>query len=279
MSEGLAAPVAEAMEFIRQQDCVNMDETGWPEGREDGRAKLAWLWAAATSQVAAFVIRSSRGSEVVKEVLGDDFLGFLNTDRWKAYNCHDVILRQLCWAHLTRDFQGFIDRGGEGGRIGQALMDQRNLMFKWWHRVKDGTLSREAFVRRMTKVEHKVGALLREAEAHAEKKTAGMAREILKLESAMWTFVQVPGVEPTNNFGERTIRQAVMWRKTSFGTQGPAGSRFVERILTAVTTLRLQMRNVLECLTDVIWAHRSGGIAPSLLPIPAPSRTVAGPSP
>jgi len=278
-SEGLAAPVAEAMKFIPHQDFVNMDETGWYEGRVAGRAGRAWLWVAATVFVVGFVISSSRGSDVAKQMLGNDFLGFLNTDRWKAYNFHDVFLRQLCWSHLTRDFQGFIDRGGEGGRIGQALMEQRNLMFKWWHRVKKGTLSRKAFVRRMRKVERRVGALLREAVRRAEPKTAGMAREILKLESAMWTFVQVPGVEPTNNFAERTIRHAVMWRKTSFGTQGPAGSRFVERILTAVTTLRLQMRNVLEYLTDVIRAYRTGGSPPSLLPASALAGTVHGPSP
>ena len=266
MSEGLAAPVTEAAAYVQQQDIAHLDETGWSEGRANGRAKRAWLWVAATTLVSVFIVSTSRGSEVAKRLLGEDFTGILCTDRWSAYNWYDVVLRQLCWSHLTRDFQGFIDRGGEGGRIGQALMAQRNRMFKWWHRVRDGTLSREAFARRMRKVERAVGSLLREAVLRAEKKTAGMAEEILKLENAMWTFVDVPGVEPTNNFGERTIRNAVMWRKTSFGTQCPAGSRFVERILTSVTTLRQQKRNVLEYLTAIIRAYRCGGVAPSLLP-------------
>jgi transposase len=271
MSQGLAAPVAEAVAFVQEQDIVHMDETGWFEGRADGRAKRAWLWVAATPLVSVFMVSLSRGSDVAKQLLGEHFTGFLCTDRWSAYNWFDVILRQVCWSHLTRDFEGFIDRGGEGARIGQALMAQRNRMFKWWHQVKDGTLPRETFVRRMRKVERTVGALLREAVVCAEDKTAGMAKEILKLEAAMWTFVQVPGLEPTNNFGERTIRHAVMWRKTSFGTQCPDGSRFVERILTAVTTLRQQKRNVLEYLTSVIHALRSGGVAPSLIPTAAPS--------
>jgi hypothetical protein len=84
-------------------------------------------------------------------------------------------------------------------------------------------------------LERTVGQLLREAALRAEKKTAGMAREILQWEKCLWTFVDVPGLEPTNNFGERCIRHAVMYRKTSFGTQCEEGSRFVERIFTATT--------------------------------------------
>jgi transposase len=113
-----------------------------------------------------------------------------------------------------------------------------------------------------------VGRLLRRAEVCAEKKTAGMAREILRWEKCLWTFVDVPDLEPTNNFGERCLRHAVMYRKTSFGTQGPEGSRFVERILTVFTSLKLQRRGVLEFLTDTLNAHRRGHSTPSLLPTP-----------
>jgi transposase len=203
---------------------------------------------------------------VAKHLLGEDFAGLLVTDRWSGYQWYDAGLRQVCWAHLTRDFQGFIDRGGKGARIGKKLMRQRDRMFKWWQQVRDGTLPRAQFSRRMRKVERTVGQLLRQAAKRAEKKTAGMAREILSLEKALWAFVDMPGVEPTNNFGERCIRHAVMYRKTSFGTQSPEGSRFVERILTVVTTLKLQQRSVLDYLTDALHSHRRGLAAPSLLP-------------
>lgn len=272
VAEALAAPASEAEESVRKADEVNADETGWFEGKENGRAKRAWLWVFATKLVVVFRISRSRGSEVAKAMLGEDFTGFLTTDRWSGYNWHDLALRQLCWSHLTRDFQSFVDRGGEGARIGALLMKERDRMFKWWHRVRDGTMTRAEFERRMAKVERRTGRLLREAVVRAEDKTAGMANEILKLEGAMWTFVQVEGLEPTNNFGEQTIRPAVMYRKTSFGTQSPEGSRFVERILTAVTTLRLQERNVLEYLTATIGAHRRGRAAPSLLPITQPGQ-------
>lgn len=274
MAEALAAPVAEAEAFVREADAANMDESGWFEGKANGRARRAWLWVVATAFVVVFRISTSRGGNVAKSLLGENFTGFLTTDRWCGYNWYDTALRQLCWSHLTRDFQSFIDRDGEGARIGELLMKERDRMFEWWQRVRDGTMPRPEFQERMKEVEREVGRLLREADLRAEDKTAGMAAEILKLEGAMWTFVQVEGLEPTNNFAERTIRHAVMYRKTSFGTQSPEGSRFVERILTTVTTLRLQKRNVLEYLTKSIHAHRRGLLGPSLLPL-TPSAQLA----
>jgi transposase len=267
MTGALAPAVAEARAYVQAADKAHADETGWVEGRKEGRGHRAWLWVAATAWVVVFHIARSRGGKVAKALLGEDFLGILTTDRWSGYDWYDKGLRQLCWSHLTRDFQGFIDRGGEGGRLGTQLMRERNRFFKWWHRVRDGTVAREDFEQRMKKVRRTVGRLLRQAEVRAEKKTAGMAREILRLEECLWTFVDVPGIEPTNNFGEQCIRHAVMYRKTSFGTQGPEGSRFVERIFTAVTTLKLQGRSVLDFLTDTLRTHRRGLPPPSLLPL------------
>lgn len=82
----------------------------------------------------------------------------------------------------------------------------------------------------------------------------------------MWLFVSVEGVEPTNNAAERAIRPAVLWRRTSFGTQSQAGSAFVARMLTVVTTLRSQQRNVLEYMTTATSAAREGKPAPSRAP-------------
>ncbi len=266
MSDALAPATAEALASVRDSEAVNADETGFTQGREGGRAARAWLWVVASALVVVFHIATSRGGKVARQLLGADFAGFLTTDRWSAYAWVDAGLRQLCWAHLTRDFQGFIDRGGRGGRIGRELMRERNRFFKWYHRVREGTLSREQFEKRMRGVERRVGQLLREAALRAEKKTAGMAREILQWEKCLWTFVDVPGLEPTNNFGERCIRHAVMYRKTSFGTQSEEGSRFVERIFTATASLKLQGRDVLSFLTETLAAHRRGLRGPSLLP-------------
>ncbi|MDC0712018.1 IS66 family transposase [Stigmatella sp. ncwal1] len=276
MSAALKAPVEQAQEHVRNAAVVNADETGWAQGVKEGRAARAWLWVVASALVVVFRIATSRGSQVIKALLGEDFLGWLITDRWSAYGGYDAGLRQLCWSHLTRDFQGFIDRGGQGGRIGSKLMAERNRMFKWWHRVRDGTLERRMFQQRMSKVERKVGELLRQAQACGEKKTAGIARQILRLEKCLWVFVDVPGVEPTNNYGERTIRQGVIYRKISFGTRSERGSRFIERILTVVTTLKQQKRNPLEFLTAALGAYRRGLPPPSLLPGSASAQAASG---
>jgi transposase len=238
MSAALAAPVAEAEEYVRHAEVVNADETGWFQGVEEGRAARAWLWVFATSLVVVFRIATSRGSQVVKQVLGEDFTGWLISDRWSAYDWYDPGLRQLCWSHLTRDFQAFMDRGGIAGHIGRKLMAERHRMFKWWHRVRDGTLERKTFQKRMRQVEQTVGELLRQTQAYADKETAGTAKKILKLEKCMWTFVDVPGVEPTNNSGERTLRGGVIYRRLSFGARSAQGRHFIERILTATATLQ-----------------------------------------
>lgn len=124
----------------------------------------------------------------------------------------------------------------------------------------------EAFQKKMLPVIDQVSGLLAQGERCRTKKTAGTCAHILELEWALWTFVFVDGVEPTNNFAERVLRTAVLWRRTSFGTQSEAGSRFVERILTVTSTLKLQDRHVLTYLTEAIQAHRRGSAAPSLLP-------------
>ena len=225
MSAALEAPVVEAMAFVKTAPVANLDETGWYEGQKDGRAGRAWLWVAVTPLVSVFVISPSRGGAVARAILGSDFAGLLGTDRWSAYNWVETLRRQLCWSHLMRDFQSFVDRGGEGGVIGAQLLERAQPLFGWWHRVREKTLSQERFEDWMTCLERDVLRLLREAEAcpDADPKTAGMAREILKLKDALFTFVRSPLVEPTNNVGERTIRPAVMWRKTSFGTHSPEG--------------------------------------------------------
>ncbi len=264
-SEAISDPVQGAREYVKEQSAVHMDETGWREANEK-----AWLWVAATSLVTVFLIRRSRGGQVAREMLGETFGGILHSDRWSAYNWLPVFLRQLCWSHLLRGFQAFAERGRESQRIGEALLTQSDLMFDWWHRVRDGTMTRAVFQAKMRPVEQEVGELLRQGIACAQEKTAGTCRDILKREQALWTFVHVEGVEPTNNLGERQVRHGVLWRKMCFGTQSEAGSRFAERIMTVVATLKQQKRNVLEYLTEACDAANWGRSAPSLLPTAPP---------
>lgn len=260
-SEAIRAPVEEVARAIREEPVVHADETGWYE-----RSKRAWLWAAITAHLALFLIRARRSTQVAKELLGATFAGILVSDRWSAYAWIDVARRQLCWAHLLRQFRGFQDHGPEAERIGRALELLTDTMFHAWHRVRDGTMTRPEFQKLIGPLREYVVARLHDGTACLVQAVASRCQEILKLEPALWTFAYVEGVEPTNNAGELRIRHGVMWRKTSFGTDSPNGSRFVERILTVVTTLRMQGRNVLDYVAGACEAAFQGQDAPSLLP-------------
>ncbi len=255
----LALAHAGALAYTRTQP-ANVDETGWTQGR-----KRAWLWAAVTATVTAFLIRLTRG-----RVAFDDRVGpsppVLTTDRYGVYTHLPGDQRQVCWSHLRRDFQAMIDRGGGGKAIGDDLLLHADLVFAHWGRVRDGALTRVGFRSRYVSwLRVEVHALLTRGAASACPRTAGTCREILGVEASLWTFASVLGVEPTNNAAERAVRHAVCWRKTSYGTHSEAGSRFVERILTVVATCRQQGRNVLAFPTDAIQAHRTGSPSPSLL--------------
>ena len=260
----VAAPVEEARTYVHAQEVAHLDETSWRQGD-----KRAWVWVAVTSWVTVFVVRLSRGGQVARELLGEHFSGILVTDRYSAYNWYPVRWRQLCWAHLLRDFEAMRARGGGSEEIGDALLAQAHQMFTWWHRVREGTLQRSTFRSYMTPLRREVERLLEAGSRCGVPKTAGTCRDILKRREALWTFVQVAGVEPTNNTAERALRPGVLWRKGSFGTQSAEGSRFVESMMTVAATLKQQQRSVLEYLTAACEAALRGEEAPSLLPASA----------
>jgi transposase len=260
-AQAVAEPVAEARGYVQAQPAAYLDETGWREGQQ-----RAWLWTAVTNWVTVFVVRRSRSGKVAQELLGERFWGWLVTDRWSAYTWYPSWRRQLCWAHLLRDIEAMIARGGRSQEIGEALRAQARQMFHWWHRVRDGTLAHTTFARYMWPVRREMERLLAAGQTCGMPKTEGTCREILKLQQALWTFVRHDGVEPTNNAAERAIRPGVLWRKGSFGTQSPEGSRFVEAMMTVVATLKQQHRNVLDYVTAACEAALWGEPAPSLLP-------------
>lgn len=261
VSDALAQPVADAQRYVQQQAAANVDETGWRE-----RAKRAWLWVAATPLVSVFLVLTTRSAKGAHQLLGDCFRGIVGSDRWSAYNWLDPHQRQLCWAHLKRDFQKLVERGGASQRLGEAFLVQGEQLFRLWQRVRDGTLNRQDFQTQVEPIRTQVHHLLCEGAELAQEKTRHTCKNLLKLEPALWTFVHCEGIEPTNNHAERCLRRAVLWRRRSFGTQSETGSRFVERVLTTVTTLRLQKRDVLDYLTAACAAAIRGDEAPSLLP-------------
>jgi transposase len=261
VSAAVAAPVAEAVAYVQQQPVVNADETGWREGTQ-----RRWLWTAVTPLVSVFLVLATRGKAGAQTLLGATYGGIVGSDRWSGYTWVDPTRRQVCWAHLLRDFAAFVERGGEAARVGQAVLDVSAQIFGLWHRVRDGTLPRTAFVQAMAPLQAPVEQVLMDGTALEHAKTRRACENMLKLARALWTFVAVDGVEPTNNAAERALRRAVIWRRRSFGTQSADGSRFAERLLTVVTTLRQQERDVLDYLTVACAAALAGLPAPSLLP-------------
>lgn len=243
---------------------ANVDETGWREGGQRG-----WLWVAVTAAVTVFLVRRSRGRKVLGELIRGD-LGVLTTDRYPVYDHLPADRRQVCWAHLRRDFQAMIDRGNTGSEVGDGLLVHADILLQQWKRVRDGTLTRRGFgARYLHWIRTEVRTLLAIGAECRCGKTAGVCRELLSVEPALYTFAAVEGVEPTNNAAERALRHAVCWRKTSYGTDSAGGSRFVERVLTVVASCRQQGRDVLAFLTDAIQAARAGTQPPSLIPMHA----------
>ncbi|WP_145286487.1 IS66 family transposase [Pirellulimonas nuda] len=173
---------------------------------------------------------------------------------------------QWCWAHLQRDFQALIDSPDpQAQRLGRDLMRPTEALFCWWRRVRDGTLTRRGLRQKMAPFRREVEALLLRGAFSGNPRLMGMCEGLHKNRAWLWSFVDVEGVEPTNNSSERALRHAVIWRKLSFGTQSAAGSRFVERMLTVIETCRQQTRNPLTYLTQAITAQLHRRDPPSLL--------------
>jgi transposase len=266
VSAALVVPVAEAVQYVQRQPVRNADETSWRE-----KTKRLWLWISVTPLVAIFRLLKTRGAAGAKELLGADVWGTIGTDHYAGYHWIDPRQRQLCWAHLKREFIAWSERTGETARLGLALLAAEKQLFTLWYRVRDGTLAWADFQVAMLPLMARVRMLLQEGAARADAKAQGTCRNLLKREAALWTFVWEAEVEPTNNRAERALRRAVLWRRRSFGTQSAAGSQFVERILTAVTTLQQQRRDVLDYLTAACTAAVCKEPAPSLLPLTSPA--------
>lgn len=262
VAAALEQPYEELRGSLADESVLSMDETPTRQGRDK-----AWLWTAVASTFAVFAIFSSRKGTALPKLLGEKFQGIINCDRAKMY--WQACNLQWCWAHLKRDIQALIDhRDPQVRRLGYDLMRQVRLMFDTWWEYKSGKISWPTFRRRMQPIRSTVDSLLLRGAFSGHPRLTGMCKELHKHRAWLWTFVDHPGVEPTNNTAERAIRPAVIYRKLSFGTQSASGSRFIERMLTVSETCRLQNRSIFAYLTAAVEAHFNKQSPPSLLPTP-----------
>jgi transposase len=250
----------EALAAIRQADVKFADETSWKLW-----GKLCWLWAAAIAGVAVFVIHAKRSTKGLAAILGDNIEGIVHSDRWHVYLQVPEERRQLCWAHLKRDFQKIVDCGGPSVFVGRRGLRIVRELFVAWHAFQAGSITRLRLQQLLAPLERRLSKTLIEGAFGDDARVAKFCANLIHLELALWTFAKTEGVEPTNNYMERLVRLAVLWRRRSFGCNSEAGCRFVERILTVVQTCRLKNRNTVDYLRQAVHAYRTGKPCPSLI--------------
>lgn len=245
---------------VQQAEVVNVDETSWKE-----QGKRCWLWTATTAVATAFRIAPGRGQVWLKSLLGDDFDGIVGSDRMKAYNVLPDGQRQLCWAHLVRNLRALAEYGHPDSGWAQRALVEVDALFVAWDGFRDGSSDRAGLQAALIPVQTALREVLEEGQTIPWHRVVGLSKELLSHWEALWTFVSVPGVEPTNNAAERALRPAVLWRKGCFGTQSAQGSRFVERMLSVTMTCRQQGRDLFAFLVDAVSAAWAGQPAPVLV--------------
>jgi transposase len=257
----LAGPHERLASQVLGSGAINVDETGWYLAGEN-----RWMWTATTEQAAIFRIVEDRHRDRLEELLGAEFSGIVTSDRWWAYDLLDPEQRQACWSHLQRDFRFHSEGLAAQQLFGQTGLALTRRLFAVWHAFAEHQ-DRRRLAREMTPIKNELRELLEHA-GNASKRHRlhrRFANNLLKLWPALWTFITVPGVTPTNNAAERALRGPVIHRKLSYGNQSDTGERFTERSLSASVTCRLQHRSLLAYLRELLTANQTGGALPALL--------------
>jgi transposase len=267
VNAALTDPYEAVRAQVQAETHANVDETGWKQA-----GARRWLWVAVTVVCTFFVVAKQRGPggtpAVLLTVVGEAFAGVVSSDRYKAYLSIPIEQRQICWAHLKRNLLAFAERGGEIGDWGQEAVGVVEKVFAAWYRFRDRGGNRATLQEEMAPLRNDRQALGERGTTLPSWSVRAFCHDVRKLEPALWTFVTVEGVEPTNNAAERALRPAVLWRKGCFGADSANGNTFVARILTASATCRQQQRHLLTYLTAAVVAYRDGQPAPSLLITP-----------
>jgi transposase len=258
-SEALSGPHADLLRELRDSRAVNMDETGW---RTAGRRRA--LWGVFDDRHAYLHVASGRHEDHAKELLADTD-AIVTSDRWWAYSHLPLARRQLCWAHLKRDFAAHAEGLGAEKEFGERGLELSGRVFWAWE-VFQHTADRRALELTIRRLQREYKPVIRgyAAKRARNRHCRGMARNLLKAWSALWTFAKHPGVEPTNNHAERALRSAVIYRKLSLGSQSEGGELRTARLLSAHTTCRLQRRSLFLYLTDALSANARGDPVPLL---------------
>lgn len=268
-SAAVAVPYAELQDALPHEAVLNADETGH---RTNGEKR--WLWTFVAQTFVFYTIATSRGSDVLCQLLGKAFAGILGSDRLPSYLKYDVTHRQFCWSHFTRNLLSALElaRSAQARRFCHEALKLQRRLFRLWHRyrgdpgARGAPLTRGELIVRVLPLEKKFFALAERHVNAADDNVRNLARALFEHHRHFFTFVYYEGVAPTNNTAERSLRPAVVWRKLYFGTRSQEGEIAVARLLTITRTCQLQQLNVLVYLTAAIAAHRRRQQVASLLP-------------
>jgi transposase len=258
-AEVLCKPYEEIKTAVLQSSNVNGDETSWRL-----KHKKCWAWIGATPQATFFRIDPSRSQEAFKRIFGG-FENTLTTDRYNAYNCY-AGNKQICLAHIARDFAKVSERPGADGAIGRILAGELGLIFSLWKEFKTGAFTREQLQSKV--LEHveniKVSLTVGASAEGIGNKTTAFCNDLLDRFESLWRFLDEEGVEPTNNLAERGLRPMVIFRKISGGSHSEWGMRFTERLFTVACTLKQRSGNLFEYLSQSFKAFLHRAQAPPL---------------
>ena len=262
-SQAVEAPCQELEQQLQREPVLNVDETGW---RTNGEKR--YLWAFVAGSFVLYAIARTRGSELLIRLLGAVFEGILCSDRFSGYLKYHQGKAQFCWAHLKRNLLGVLDFTKQTAteRFCRDALAVHASLFRLWHKFRSGLIDRPQLLNRSIRLQRRLLVL---AESHLDSpdgQVQNLALALFEHAGRLFTFLEHPGVEPTNNSAERALRTGVQWRKICFGNRSAAGEHATARLLTVTQTCRLNRRSPLQYLVTAISCHRLRRSVPSLLP-------------
>ena len=260
-SAALAGPHLQLQDAVLDQHAVHVDETGW---RTSGESRA--LWTATTPDAVFLQIAEHCNREQFNALIGTSYPGIVVSDRWNGFAHLDPHRRQVCWSHIQRDFRRHADGLAAQKPFGEQGLELTGRVFAAWRAYQHNHHDRDRLKREIAPIQTQLRQLLENASPKKARNRwhRQFANNLLKVWPALWTFVSVDRVEPTNNPAERALRGPVIHRKLSHGTRSDDGERFAERALSAAGTRRLQRRSLFTYLSDLINAHNRDDPLPQL---------------
>ena len=207
MSDAVEPAYDEACEVVQAASVKHADGTTWLQA-----GAFRALWTVATAAATVFRIIPNGQRKTLQSTVLPAPRGVLVSDRDSALKFWTMKRRQVCWAHLLRKFVSFSQRAGPAGTLGKELLDCTGLVFSYWADFKEGRLTRKEMAAQIAPVRADFERTLQRAIAAETKGLSGSCSDIWAHGKALWTFVEVANVEPTNNHAERELRGFVLWR-------------------------------------------------------------------